>query len=153
MRSERYRIVATCLASTFWTGYFPIAPGTVGSVIAIIALCLLPVLPWWLLLSVAIAGFFIGVWASQQAENVWGYDAGRINWDEVIGMLVSIIALPKTWIVYLAAFMLFRLLDIVKPFPANASQKLPGGWGVMTDDVIAAVYCNLALQIVFRLII
>lgn len=104
-------------------------------------------------MSVAIAGFFIGVWASQQAENVWGHDAGRINWDEVIGMLVSIIALPKTWIVYLAAFMLFRLLDIVKPFPANASQKLPGGWGVMTDDVIAAVYCNLALQIVFRLII
>ncbi len=153
MKSERYRVLATCLSSTFCTGYFPIAPGTVGSAIAIIAIWLLPEFPWWGLLAVASVGFFLGVWASQQAEEKWGHDAGRINWDEAIGMLISVTALPKTWIAYLTAFLLFRLLDIVKPFPANVSQKLPGGWGVMMDDMIAAVYCNLALQMVFRMII
>ena len=152
MKFERYQKVATCLASTFWSGYFPIAPGTIGSAIALLVLWLLPAFSWWILSAAAITGFFLGVWVSRLAEAKWGHDAGRINWDEVIGMLISVIALPKTWIVYLAAFLLFRLFDIVKPFPANRSQKLPGGWGIMTDDVIAAVYCNLTLQIVFRVI-
>jgi phosphatidylglycerophosphatase A len=149
---ERSQIISTCIASTFWSGYSPVAPGTVGSLIAILALWLAPAISPWLLTVAATGGFFLGVWASGKAEDLWGHDAGRVNWDEVIGMMISVIALPKSLITYSAAFLLFRLLDIIKPFPANVSQKLPRGWGIMTDDLIAAAYSNLILQIAFRFI-
>lgn len=92
------------------------------------------------------------MWVSTICEKEWGHDPGRVNWDEVVGMIVSVSALPKHWLIYSLAFILFRLFDILKPFPANVSQKLKQGWGVMTDDIVAAVYTNILLQIFFRFI-
>jgi phosphatidylglycerophosphatase A len=96
--------------------------------------------------------FFIGVWSATECEKSWNrHEPGQVNWDEVVGMMVALIGLPHHGIIYLSAFFLFRFFDIIKPQPANASQKLPGGWGVMSDDVIAGVYTNVLLQILIIL--
>lgn len=85
-------------------------------------------------------------------EKDWGHDSGRIVWDEVVGMMITVAALPKEWLIYLVAFIVFRFFDILKPFPVNKSQNLPHGWGVMVDDVLAGIYANIVLQILARFV-
>ncbi|MBN1543008.1 phosphatidylglycerophosphatase A [candidate division KSB1 bacterium] len=143
---------AIVLATTLGTGYCPIAPGTVGAFVTAIVLWFLSPIPWWSLLSIAVAAFFLGVVVARISDAAWGsHDSGRINWDEVVGMMVTLVALPKTPAVFTAAFLLFRFFDIVKPFPVRQAEKLPHGWGVMGDDVLAGIYSNIVLQLVFRL--
>ena len=144
--------LAIAIATTAGSGFFPVAPGTVGSLIALVALWLLPEFPWPILAASTVVCFFIGVWSASECEKLWNrHDPGQVNWDEVVGMMVALIGLPNHWIVYLSAFFLFRFFDIIKPQPANASQKLPGGWGVMSDDVIAGIYTNVLLQLLLIL--
>ena len=80
-------------------------------------------------------------------EEKHGNDPGIIVIDEFVGQWISLLFLPRILWIYVAAFMLFRIFDILKPFPANDSQKLKHGWGVMIDDVIAGIYTNLVLQL------
>lgn len=88
----------------------------------------------------------LGTWAAQHAErSLGGKDPGAIVVDEVAGMALSVVVLPLTPAVLLAGFALFRMFDIVKPYPANALQRLPGGVGVMIDDVVAGLYALLLL--------
>ena len=142
--------LAKIIGSAFGSGYSPVAPGTVGSLVAIVAIWLLPAMSLSTLIVTCFIFFAIGVWAATICEKDWGHDAHRIVWDEVVGMMISIAALPKQWAIYIAAFCLFRFFDIVKPFPANVSQRLPKGWGVMVDDIIAALYTNVVLQIAVK---
>jgi phosphatidylglycerophosphatase A len=87
-----------------------------------------------------------GIWASGRAERAMGAkDPGVIVIDEVAGMLLSVLLLPRTIPVLLAAFVLFRVFDVWKPFPARTSQHLPGGWGVMVDDLVAGAYALVVL--------
>ena len=144
--------IARLIASTFYSGLSPIAPGTVGAAITIAILWFLPPISSWILGGAAVVMFLVGVWAAKLAEQSWGHDAGKINWDETVGMLLTILFLPKTMLIYGVAFVVCRVLDVIKPYPANVSQKLPHGWGVMIDDVIAGIYGNLLLQIVFRVL-
>jgi len=144
------KFLGCLISSTFGSGYFPIAPGTVGALVAIVVLWFLPAFSWGTLLTASIVIYIIGVWAATQAEKVWGHDAGRINWDEVAGQMVAVIALPKSLLIYLLAFIAFRVFDIIKPMPVNKAENLPRGWGVMTDDIIAGIYANLVLQIIVR---
>jgi len=141
------------IATTFYSGYFPIAPGTVGSFVAVLILWFLPTLSWLTLSIISITGFLIGVWAAKIAEESWGHDPGQVNWDEVIGMFITVIAIPKHWVIYGCGFFIFRLFDIIKPFPVNKMEKLPGGLGIMSDDVIAGIYANIITQIIFRFIV
>jgi len=143
--------IAAVIASTGFSGFSPIAPGTVGSAIAVILLWWIPVPPPALAAAILVLLFFIGVWSATRAETLWGHDAGRINIDEVAGMIIAVLFVPRTIWVYSAAFILFRLFDIVKPYPANVSQRLARGWGVMVDDVFAGIYANLLLQVMLRL--
>ena len=144
--------IAIVISTTFGSGYFPIAPGTVGSAIAIIAAWFLSGVPVAALFAFITVAFLLGVWTSTICEKYWQrHDPGQINWDEVVGMLISVIALPRNLFLYILAFFLFRLFDIIKPQPAQVSQKLPRGWGVMTDDIIAGVYTNLSVQILYWL--
>lgn len=147
------KITALFIASTFYSGYFPIAPGTVGSFVAIMVLWFLPPLSWLSLSIISIVGFIIGVWASNIAEEYWGHDPGRVNWDEVIGMIITVITLPKHWIIYVCGFFVFRFFDVLKPYPVNKLEKLPRGLGIMSDDVLAGIYANVVLQIVFRFVV
>lgn len=135
------------LASGFGSGYSPVAPGTAGSLLALIIWWLVP--PFlWMRVSLLALSLFLGVWSSTQAEKKWGHDNGKIVIDEVAGMWISLLFLPKVFLVYLIAFLLFRAMDIIKPLGARHIQNLKGGWGVVADDVLAGIYANVLCQIV-----
>ena len=116
------------------------APGTVGSLVTAVAIWLLPFNRMRMAITL-VAVTLVGLWAGSRVERVLGRkDPGLIVIDEVAGMLLSMILLPRTLPVLVTAFLLFRLFDIWKPFPARESQALTGGMGVMVDDLIAGLY-------------
>jgi phosphatidylglycerophosphatase A len=128
------------LASAFGAGYSPVASGTVGSFVTVVAIWLLPLTPLRIAIALVVV-VLVGIWAGSRVERLLGKkDPGVIVIDEVAGMLLSVILLPRTIPVLITAFLLFRLFDIWKPFPARESQALTGGMGVMVDDLIAGVY-------------
>jgi phosphatidylglycerophosphatase A len=124
----------------FGAGYAPVASGTVGSFVTVVAIWLLPLTPLRIAVALVVV-VLVGIWAGSRVERLQGKkDPGVIVIDEVAGMLLSVILLPPTIPVLITAFLLFRLFDIWKPFPARESQALTGGMGVMVDDLIAGVY-------------
>jgi phosphatidylglycerophosphatase A len=140
------------LASVFGAGYAPVASGTVGSFVTVVAIWLLPLTPLRIAVALVVVTL-IGIWAGSRVERVLGRkDPGVIVIDEVAGMLVSVLFLPRTIPVLVTAFLLFRLFDIWKPFPARGAERLPGGLGVMADDLVAGAYANLGGQLVWRVL-
>jgi len=121
-------------------GRAPVAPGTVASAVTAVALWLLNLSPLALAaLLIVVTG--LGTWAADEAERaLGGKDPGAIVVDEVAGMMLAVLAVPLTPTVLLAGFLLFRVFDVVKPFPANVAQRLRGGVGVMADDLVAGLY-------------
>ncbi|MDZ7724749.1 MAG: phosphatidylglycerophosphatase A [candidate division KSB1 bacterium] len=142
------KTLAKMIATTAGTGYFPIAPGTVGSAIAVVVLWFLQPVSPLILLGLFVLFYGIGVWASGETEKLYYKDPGLVNWDEFLGQWIALFALPHILWVYVAGFFLFRLFDIWKPVPVRTAERLPGGTGIMTDDVVAGVYANLVLQLV-----
>jgi len=144
LRSRSFPALA--LATVFGVGYVPFAPGTFGSA-AGLAL-------WWLLPASATAQavailvvFAVGSWSGTVAERHFGTtDPSAVVIDEVMGMLVTLFMNPVGWVGAAFGFLLFRAADVVKPFPANRLEHLPGGVGVMADDAMAALYANVALR-------
>jgi len=141
--------LAVFLATAAYTGYFPVAPGTVGSAVGLAVYAAV----WWTgspLVEVAaiVLLFAAGVWAGTVAERYFGgIDPGPIVLDEVVGMLITLAFIPVGWPAALAGFFLFRFFDVIKPFPAGRLEKLHGGLGVMADDAMAAVYANVSLRL------
>ena len=132
-------------------GHAPIAPGTVASAITAVVLWLLSWSPP-ALTGLLLVVLIVGTWAAHEAERALGTkDPGAIVVDEVAGMTISVLTLPLTLPVLVAGFILFRIFDVVKPFPAGASQRLGGGVGVMIDDVIAGIYALILLLLARRL--
>jgi phosphatidylglycerophosphatase A len=150
----RRRGVAVWIATGGGAGYLPVVPGTAGAlegIAIVLALNLLPIgrMGHSLALGAAIAAVFaLGVWSAGRAETFFGRkDPGQVVMDEVAGQMLAFAARPQTdWKWLLTGFVLFRALDILKPFPAGGAEKLPGGWGIMTDDLVAGVYSLLALS-------
>src|SRR5262245_28257011 len=95
-----------------------------------------------------VAIFFIGSWGGSVAERYFGRtDPGQVVIDEVMGMLITLFLNPVGWMGAIAGFFLFRIFDVIKPYPANRLERLHGGFGVMADDGMAAVYANLLLRL------
>jgi phosphatidylglycerophosphatase A len=92
----------------------------------------------------------IGIWSSDVVEEQWGKDSNRVVIDEIAGMCLSLLYVPVNEKSILAGLFLFRLFDIAKPFGIRKLEKLPGGWGVMLDDLLAGLYANLLLQLASR---
>ncbi len=143
------RRLALAFATAGYAGFFPVAPGTVGSAVG--------VLLWWALrragasmaveLAVVVALLVVGAFAATAAEGALGTtDPGPVVIDEVMGMGVTLIAAPLTWPTALLGFLLFRAFDIVKPPPARQLERAHGGWGIMLDDFAAGLYAWAALQ-------
>jgi phosphatidylglycerophosphatase A len=128
-------------------GYVPVAPGTFGSAVGLLIWYVLPVS--LLAQGAAIAAVsLIGAWSGTIAERQYAkVDPGYVVIDEVAGMLVTLFLVPVGWAGAIGAFLLFRLFDIVKPYPANRLERLHGGLGIMADDIMAGVYANLALRL------
>ena len=143
---------ALLIATAFGAGYSPIAPGTAGSAVALLILWLVPFSTAGLIVFF-LAVTVLGTWAAHVAEAAVGTkDPGAIVIDEVAGMTLSVLTLPLTVPVLLAGFVLFRVFDVVKPFPAGRLQSLTGGVGVMIDDLVAGLYALIVLIMLRRLV-
>jgi len=143
------------VVSTFgYVGFFPVAPGTAGSAAALVVYAIVR----WVgapafELATIIVVFAAGVWAAARSERVLGSkDPGPVVIDEVLGMLVTLAFLPLSLAGVVAGFVLFRALDVIKPYPARRLEDAPGGWGVMLDDAMAGVYGQLAMRLLVWLL-
>lgn len=138
------------LATGFYTGYSPIAPGTAGSLLILI-------ISWFLLpihiilhIGLIIVILVLGVWTSSRVESDKGRDPSIVVIDEIAGMLIALVACPVSIKMFVIAFIAFRAYDIVKPFPVGLAERLPSGWGIMADDVLAGIYALLTVQILLK---
>jgi len=139
-------LFALAIATVFGVGYAPAAPGTFGSAAGLLLWLLLPGSPLVQGLTIVVL-FVAGSLAGNAAEHYYGKtDPRHVVIDEVMGMMITLFLIPVGLGGALLGFLLFRSTDVIKPWPANRLESLPGGWGVMADDAMAAVYANLALR-------
>ena len=146
---------AALAIATFGVGYLPLIPGTFGSMVGVAIFLLLQVWPLQLVfISVIVV---LGVWAASRTERLLGLkDPGKVVVDEVAGQMISLMplaffALDGPWFVWvIVSFNLFRLFDIFKPYPAHRFEALPGGFGIMADDLVAGIYGAIGTAIVIK---
>ena len=136
----------------FGSGILPWAPGTFGTLVAVPLYMLLQPLPLWSYLLVWLVGFVAGVWLCGRTSRDLGvHDHGGIVWDEIIGFLLTMALAPPGWLWILLGFVLFRLFDILKPWPIHSiDRQLKGGLGIMLDDQLAALYALLVMLLIAR---
>ncbi len=140
---------ALVLSCWFGAGLVPGAPGTVGTAAALPMVVLVAVAGPWLGLGLVLAFVVLAAWGAGVSERMLGRtDPGEVVSDEVAGFMVTLYLLPLTWPYVAGGFVLFRLLDILKPFPVRRLERAPGGAGVILDDVAAGVLANLVLRAV-----
>ena len=140
--------LARVVATAFGSGYSPFAPGTAGSAVGLLLFWPMAAWPWPWQAAAAAALFLVGsLAAGRVARHVGLKDPGIVVVDEVVGQWVTLAALPFTPVTAGLGFLLFRAMDIVKPWPARDLEQVPGGWGIMADDVAAGVYAHLALRV------
>ncbi len=139
---------ALALATMLGVGRAPVASGTAGSLAALLpAVLALVWLPFWAFGLLTAALSVAAVWSAGVAERVLGrHDPGSVVIDEAAGMFVSLWGLPPGGVTIALAFVLFRVMDVFKPFPADRAEKLPGGLGIVADDLVAGAYANLIVQ-------
>jgi len=140
------KFLKTTISSFFGVGYFPTVPGTFSAFITLVLLYIIPELTVFQYIILSVFLFLLGIWSSGEMETK-GKDPSFVVIDEVTGMVISIILLKKTILLWIIAFILFRIFDIFKPFPINKSQKLESGLGIMADDVIAGIYTVVSIEI------
>ncbi len=136
-------------ATGFGVGFSPVAPGTCGTLVGCLLFWFLSSLPPAIYTVTIVGLLFFAIWVSHQARSSFGAeDPKQIVIDEMIGMLITLAFFPFHWGTLLIGFVLFRIFDIAKPWPVCwADQKLPGGFGIVMDDVAAGLYAQLALRL------
>lgn len=152
-----FRRICSFFATLFGVGYVTFMPGTFGTIVAVVVYMLLP-FEWFTEQSYLpytgiglLVLFLFGGVVSSAAEKLHGKDASVIVIDEFAGYFIAIMMLPRTPWTLVYSFVLFRVFDIAKPFPIYRLQRLPGGLGVMTDDILAGVYTNVILHILLKI--
>ncbi len=135
------------IATGFFSGYSSFAPGTAGSGVALAIYCLLPPLNSWVWGLLLVGLFFLGVYTSRACEKAWGKDPKYVVIDEFVGFFITVSLLPQSVLTGIVGFVVFRILDIIKPPPARQVEALPDGWGIVADDVIAGIYGHLILRL------
>lgn len=148
MAGRTKSVIARAIATAGGAGYAPIAPGTCGTAVAVPLAYAAAGLPWWAFALVIAGTTLLGIWAASVADQHWGtHDSGRIVIDEVAGYFMTVVAIDRSdWTLLIVAFVVFRVLDITKPPPVRAiDRRMPGGAGVVLDDVAAGVYGALVM--------
>jgi phosphatidylglycerophosphatase A len=137
------------IATGFYSGYLPKAPGTWGSLVGLLLFFLLHTLSLEIYLAVVAGIFVIGTFAAGEAEKIMDrQDPGLVVIDEIVGMLITMIAVPATPLNMALGFILFRIFDIAKPFPVGLiDQRFHGGVGIMLDDVMAGIFSLAAIHL------
>lgn len=145
----KLNLIERILGSGFFSGYSPVASGTVGSLFALF-IYLIPGFENPTILLFMISLFtVIGINIGNKFEKFYGKkDPSQCTIDEFVGTWISLLFVPKTIIYVVSVFILWRILDIIKPFPARLIEKLKGGWGIMFDDVMSAIYSLILIQII-----
>ena len=146
------RAVGWIFGTALGLGLFPVAPATLASLVAVAVYYPLPMdgdSPAFIALIAA--SLAIGPWACNTLTTDDDPDPKRAVWDEVAGVWLTCLFLPKTLPWLAAAFVMFRVLDVLKPWPIRSYERLPGGWGIMADDVAAGVIGACLLNLVYRL--
>ena len=148
---KAFRMIRLCFVTGFYSGFFPFAPGTAGSAVGL-------GLVWvtfshlntfsQILLSLLVT--FFAIWMSDSARRLFKKDdPGQIVIDEVAGILFTMISIPLTLHFFIYGFVLFRILDVVKPPPAKYfDTRLKNGWGIVMDDVVSGIYSNIILRLI-----
>ena len=140
-------------ASGLGTGFLPIAPGTWGSLLAVLCVALLhflvPALETPVIWMLTVAAVVVGVTvATRVSYSIGQEDPSVVVIDEIAGQFLALACFPVTVTNLVLGFLIFRVFDILKPFPARQSERLPAGWGIMMDDLIAGVYTALLLYVI-----
>jgi len=158
--TKELRSFSVWIATGLGAGFFPVAPGTAGSLVGLALVIAMrqtslgsAELAVWLAVLAAVV-FAVGVWSAGKAEKAFGrIDPGQVVIDEVMGQIITFIATPRiSRVGLIAGFILFRIFDIIKPFPARRCERFPGGWGIMLDDGVAGLYSLVAMMILGRMI-
>ena len=140
------------IGSGFYTGYIPFASGTFGSLAGLIIYYIPGFEKPFIIIPVIILFIIYGIFVGSKFEKVYGKDPSECTVDELVGMWISLILLPKIWWISLIVFFLWRISDIIKPFPARRLESLDGGLGIMIDDVISSLYVLIVVHL-FMLIV
>ncbi len=142
------------LSLGFGTGYMPKLPGTAGTLVGVIIYLPLQSLDWIYYLAIVVALFLLGVWICESTATALGvHDHSAIVWDEIVGYLFTMLAAPAGWVWIVLGFCLFRLFDIWKPWPISLLDKsVHGGIGIMLDDIVAAIFSLIILQVIAYLL-
>ena len=144
--------IATFIATAAYVGFVPIAPGTFGSAVGLLIYAATRSADTAMAeAAVLMAVLIAGVWSADRVERELGKDPSAVVVDEVAGMLVTIAFLDVSVTGAIVAFLIFRVLDVIKPYPAGRLEHLHGGPGIMLDDVMAGVYGNLAMRALIAL--
>ena len=142
----KINIFEKMLGSGFFTGYIPIVPGTFGSLAGLL-IYYIPGFEKPIVILPAIIGFTLyGIYVGNKFDKIYGKDPRQCTIDEIVGMWISLLFLPKQIFISILAFIIWRAFDIVKPFPAKNLEKLEGGLGIMIDDVISGLYALIVLH-------
>ncbi len=145
---NRYKvsILSKIIATGFFSGYMPVAPGTAGSLVAVL-------IYWFFInsnlhLSIILFIFFIfGILTSAELEKRDGHDPSIVVVDEMVGMWISLLFVEKKFLTVLISFLAFRAMDVIKPPPAKKFDNMKGGFGIIMDDVVAGIYANIITQV------
>ncbi|NTW55961.1 MAG: phosphatidylglycerophosphatase A [Chlorobiaceae bacterium] len=149
MRLTVAKIIGTC----FGAGYFPWAPGTFTSLLAVLPCIFFPgMLDPKVMCGLVAVACAAGVWAGTVMEEHFGEDPSIVTIDELAGQWLALAAVPYGVVPFTLSFLFFRLFDILKPGPIDALQRLPGGWGIMADDLLAGILANIAARCVLALL-
>lgn len=143
------------IATSFGAGFSPVAPGTMGALVAILvwyilSQCMAYSTLQWTLAGLIVVFTIIGVWSATVSERYWGEDPSKVVIDETVGEWIALLAVPagQHWAYIVAAFVLFRFFDIFKPLGVRSMENLKGGYGIMADDILSGVYAAVVMLLV-----
>jgi len=139
------RFLITLFSSFFYTGFFPFAPATFASFVWLAVYLYVPGGAWLTNPIVVLCTIPVAIYFAHQGEKYYGRDPSCVVIDEFVGMQVTFLAMEPSLLIGAIGFVLFRIFDVLKPFPAGRAERLPGGLGVVTDDVVAGAYGRLIL--------
>lgn len=140
------KALSTFIATFVYTGFFPFAPATFATFVFLALYWLVPGGEWLAHWAVLLATMVISIPTSTRVERTHGKDPSCVVIDEVVGIQIALVGATPTLMGVAAAFVLFRIFDIAKPFPIHRLQSLPGGWGIVADDALAGVYTRVVLM-------
>ena len=137
------------LAFGLGSGAAPVAPGTFGTLAAVLIYLTLPSMGWMWYLLMLLLTFVAGIWlCGKTADDIGVHDHGGIVWDEFVGLWLTMFLAPPGWVWLLLGFVLFRIFDVLKPWPIRwLDRRVAGGFGIMIDDILAGIFALLCLQI------